>query len=227
MGGLCMPAILFGSISTIADTSELQREAFNEAFAEHGLDWSWEPPEYRKMLVSAGGQARIEEYARSKGVSVDAGAIHATKSALFRQRLAASNQVARPGVAGVIAAAHQRGERIALVTTTSMANVDALLRAVAKEIPREAFDVVIEAGNVDQGKPDPAAFTLALERLGETAGDCVAIEDNLDGVSAATAAGLAVFAFPNEGTTGHDFTGATATVDRLDIDELSSARSSK
>jgi beta-phosphoglucomutase-like phosphatase (HAD superfamily) len=143
-----MPAILFGSISTIVDTSELQREAFNEAFSEHGLDWRWEPPEYRKMLVSAGGQARIEEYARSKGVSVDAGAIHAT-------------------------------------------------------------------------------FTLALERLGETAGDCVAIEDNLDGVSAAAAAGLAVFAFPNEGTIGHDFSGATATVDRLDIDELSSARSSK
>ena len=37
-----MPAILFGSISTVADTSELQREAFNQAFAEHGLDWRWD-----------------------------------------------------------------------------------------------------------------------------------------------------------------------------------------
>jgi hypothetical protein len=35
--------ILFGSISTVADTSELQREAFNAAFAEHGLDWRWDP----------------------------------------------------------------------------------------------------------------------------------------------------------------------------------------
>ena len=36
-----MSAILFGSISTLADTSEMQRAAFNEAFRAHGLDWSW------------------------------------------------------------------------------------------------------------------------------------------------------------------------------------------
>ena len=36
-----MSAILFGSISTIADTSELQRQAFNQAFKAHGLDWDW------------------------------------------------------------------------------------------------------------------------------------------------------------------------------------------
>ena len=36
-----MSAILFGSISTLADTSELQRRAFNEAFEAHGLDWNW------------------------------------------------------------------------------------------------------------------------------------------------------------------------------------------
>jgi hypothetical protein len=35
-----MSAILFGSISTLADTSELQRRAFNEAFSAHGLDWT-------------------------------------------------------------------------------------------------------------------------------------------------------------------------------------------
>src|SRR6185437_17167383 len=30
-----MPAVLFGSIGTVAETSELQRAAFNEAFKEH------------------------------------------------------------------------------------------------------------------------------------------------------------------------------------------------
>ena len=37
-----MTAILFGSISTLADTSEIQRDSFNQAFAEHGLDWTWD-----------------------------------------------------------------------------------------------------------------------------------------------------------------------------------------
>ena len=36
-----MTAALFGSIGTVVDTSEIQRESFNRAFAEHGLSWSW------------------------------------------------------------------------------------------------------------------------------------------------------------------------------------------
>lgn len=31
-------AILFGSIGTLIETSDLQRESFNEAFKEAGLD---------------------------------------------------------------------------------------------------------------------------------------------------------------------------------------------
>lgn len=37
-----MKAILIGSIGTLADTSDMRREAFNEAFAQAGLDWTWE-----------------------------------------------------------------------------------------------------------------------------------------------------------------------------------------
>jgi hypothetical protein len=33
-----MTTVLFDSIGSLADTSELQREAFNEAFRAHGLD---------------------------------------------------------------------------------------------------------------------------------------------------------------------------------------------
>lgn len=50
-----MTALLFGSIGTIADTSELQREAFNAAFLRHGLDWSWDRATYRALLTTAGG----------------------------------------------------------------------------------------------------------------------------------------------------------------------------
>lgn len=46
---ISLSALLFGSISTIADTSERQRHAFNEAFAEHGLDWQWDRDEYLKV----------------------------------------------------------------------------------------------------------------------------------------------------------------------------------
>jgi hypothetical protein len=83
-----MPALLFGSISTVADTLELQRQAYNRAFAEHGLDWRWDRDDYVAMLDRSGGQDRVAAYADSVGATVDAAAIHKTKSTIFRESLA-------------------------------------------------------------------------------------------------------------------------------------------
>ena len=49
-----MPSILFGSIGSIADTSELQRQSFNQAFEQHKLDWYWSQDEYSEMLKKMG-----------------------------------------------------------------------------------------------------------------------------------------------------------------------------
>ena len=48
-------AVLFGSIGTLAETSDLQRDAFNEAFKISGLDWFWDEDIYRKLLSKSGG----------------------------------------------------------------------------------------------------------------------------------------------------------------------------
>ena len=56
-------AILFGSIGTLIETSDLQRESFNEAFKEAGLDWYWDQEDYRLLLKQSGGTKRIEDFA--------------------------------------------------------------------------------------------------------------------------------------------------------------------
>jgi hypothetical protein len=78
-----MSAVLFGSISTLADTSELQRRAFNEAFVASGLDWNWSRDDYPAMLDSNGGAERIRDYAATREENVDAAAVHALKSEIF------------------------------------------------------------------------------------------------------------------------------------------------
>lgn len=215
-----MATILFGSISTIADTSELQRAAFNDAFRKHGLDWEWSAEDYRSMLDSSGGSGRIAQYAESRGESVDADAVHATKSELFQQAMSDGEVSARAGVAETIRQAKEQGLTVGLVTTTSPQNVDAMFAALDPEISRNDFDVVLDTGQVQQPKPDPAAYSAALERLGVSASDCIAIEDNVDGVSAAQAAGITCLAFPNENTAGHDFSAAAEVVDHVDLDAL-------
>ena len=78
-----MFALLFGSIGSIVETSELQRRSFNTAFAEHGLAWDWDVGQYKSLLVKAGGVARIHDYASAANETVDAKAIHDTKTRLF------------------------------------------------------------------------------------------------------------------------------------------------
>jgi len=62
-----LSAVLFGSISTLADTAELQRDAFNRAFEACGLDWRWERDVYLSMLETSGGAQRIADYAEARG----------------------------------------------------------------------------------------------------------------------------------------------------------------
>jgi HAD superfamily hydrolase (TIGR01509 family) len=215
-----MSAIFFGSIGTIADTSELQRQAFNQAFKAHGLDWCWNREAYLTMLEKSGGQKRISDYAGSIRQTVDAEAIHRSKSEFFQKSLAESQVSPRFGVVETIQDAKSKGLKLALVTTTSQENISLLIESLHPSIQVADFDLIVDASSVEHPKPNKAAYTFALERLGEKPDDCIAIEDNLDGVEAAIAAGLECVAFPGENTAHHDFEKAQHQVDRLDFNEL-------
>ncbi|MBM2577445.1 HAD-IA family hydrolase [Jannaschia sp. Os4] len=208
-----MKALLLGSISTLADTSELQREAFNAAFRQHGLPWVWERDAYRGMLRHAGGAARIAAQAEAEGRDVDADAVHATKSLIFQDDLAQGRASIREGVADAIEHARRMGMPVGLVTTTSKANVDRLLAALRME---DAFDVVVTAEQVTAPKPAPDCYHLAAATLAVAPESCTAIEDNEDGVAAAMAAGMTVMAWPNANTEGHEFGEARVVDGNLD-----------
>lgn len=215
-----MPAILFGSISTLVDSSELQRRAFNEAFEAHGLDWQWSQPDYIAMLDSNGGAQRIADYAESRGDDVDADAVHATKSQIFQELLATAGLKARPGVAETVQEAKRRDVKLGFVTTTSPENISALLETLSPEITADTFDLIVDRDSVSNPKPDADVYLYALEQLGEDASSAVAIEDNVGGVAAASAAGVKCIAFPNENTTDGDFAAAAETVYTLDAEQL-------
>lgn len=213
-----MPAVLFGSIGTIAETSEMQRKAYNDAFAEHGLNWTWNREEYQRLLPQSGGRDRVADYAKTRGETVDADAVHQSKSRLFQQALRSASVEARPGVVDTIKRAKADGLKIGLVTTTSHENIEALTEA-ATGLDASDFDVIVDATKVQTPKPDKVPYVWALEQLGEQPGACVAVEDNAYGVQAATAAGVPVFAFPGANTADHDF-GDAPQVQRVEFSVL-------
>ena len=63
-------ALLFGSIGTLIESSNIQRNSFNEAFKEAGLDWYWDEQDYRILLKKSGGTKRVEDFAKSSTLLV-------------------------------------------------------------------------------------------------------------------------------------------------------------
>lgn len=199
-----MKALLLGSLSVLADTSELQRDAFNTAFAETGLDWHWSREAYGKMLISSGGRDRIALFAATKGVQVDSAALHDRKTAIFQARLGQGTLPLRSETSRLVQHALRRNAKIACVSGTARASLDALLSGFggAAEL---GIDLVTSADLGLAPKPDPALFLHALDKLDVTADQALAIEDNRAGIDAAMAAGIETLAYPNINTAEHDF----------------------
>lgn len=78
-----------------------------------------------------------------------------------------------PGVPAALAELRTAGLRLAVVSNSD-GSVERKLRAVGL---RDFLDVVIDSAVVHLEKPDPAIFTLALERLGAVAETCVHVGD--------------------------------------------------
>ena len=92
----------------------------------------------------------------------------------------------RPGIRELIADAKANGFRLAIATTTTPANVDALLNVTLGG--SQDFEVICAGDSVANKKPAPDVYELALERLALPAGACVAIEDSRNGLLSAVAA---------------------------------------
>ena len=187
-----LAALIFDVDGTLAETEELHRRAFNASFAAHGLNWSWDTGLYAKLLAVTGGKERIGFYIDryGPGQRLDRAAIaalHADKTARYAQLVREGTLALRPGVQRLIEQARAAGLKLAIATTTSRPNVDALLRATLGHDP---FDVIAAGDEVPAKKPAPDIYLAALSRLALPATACLAIEDTENGLRSAVAAGL-------------------------------------
>jgi hypothetical protein len=57
-----LKAIIFGDIGTIAEVADLERQAYNAAFKQAGLDWKWSAIAYKELLKTDGGEERIRAF---------------------------------------------------------------------------------------------------------------------------------------------------------------------
>ena len=121
----------------------------------------------------------------------------------------------RPGVACLLGEALRSGVPVAIATTTSLPNVEALLRATLGVDGPAVFTVIGAGDVVPAKKPAPDIYAYVLEKLGLPPKACLAIEDSTIGLRAAHAAGIATIVTPSLYTDKEDFSGALAVVSDL------------
>lgn len=211
-------ALIFDVDGTLADTEELHRRAFNDTFAEAGLSWNWSRNNYRHLLKTTGGKERIARHILEIGgdpVAFDIPALHRAKTDRYTRLMAEGSLPLRAGVADLIDRARARGIRLAVATTTSRPNVDALALACFGRPAGQVFEVLVCGDEVANKKPAPDVYLLALDRLRLPAGACLAFEDSRNGLRAALGAGLRCIATPSDYSEGEDFTGAAKVLPDL------------
>ena len=211
-------SILFGSIGTIVETSDIQRQAYNDAMREAGLSWNWDRATYSELLLQSGGKDRLAHLAAATSTILPQATIdqiHTRKTELACARMASQGVSPRPGVVELISLAKTRGLKLAFVTTTYQANIDAVFAAVGSAFSVQDFDFVASRDTVVRGKPFPDVYQAALVALGLNPQDALAIEDTALSAMSAKRAGISVVVTPGALTRDQDLWQADLVLNAL------------
>jgi HAD superfamily hydrolase (TIGR01509 family) len=219
-------AVVFDLDGTLADTErDGHRVAFNRAFAEHRLPVFWDIEHYGCLLAVTGGRRRIVADLSRRDETADlaadetalselAAAVHRTKTRLFAEEVRRGGIAPRPGVRELVADLTAHRVPVAVATTGTREWAEPLVEHL---LGVGTARVTVFGDDVRALKPDPEAYLLALERLGVTAGETVAVEDAAPGLAAARAAGLATVVVTNHYTRRHDLRGAALLREEFDV----------
>ena len=212
-----MKAILFGSIGTLIETSDLQREAFNEAFKEAGLDWYWDHEDYKKLLKKSGGTKRIEDFAEKNNTTVDAKNIRERKTQIYNEKINSISIPPREGVLDILEYAHKNNIKTGFVTSTTPDNIDAVFKTLNNQIKKNHFDFIGNNTLIKKAKPAPDIYIKALNSLELNSSECIAIEDTVESALSADRAKIKCAAFPGLFHIDDDFSFCIKKLDKLNV----------
>ena len=208
-------ALLFGSIGSIVETSDIQRKSFNKAFKQYGLDWNWTKRDYSNLLNKSGGKDRISRYAKKNKEVVNSTYLRNLKTKIFNNYLKKNQLKLRPGVKNLILFCKKEKIKLAFVSSTSTNNINAILYSLRNSINKQDFSFVGNSKLVKKFKPNPAIYLKALKKLKLKANDCVAIEDTQESLNSAKRAKIKCIIFPGKFHSSRKFSGALKKVYRL------------
>lgn len=140
-----------------------------------------DPESYQALAALLGGAAVFA-------------AVQAEVERRWAERADPAEFALKAGARELLARLRAAGVPCAVASSTGAADVRARL---ARTGLLGHFDALAGGDEVSRGKPDPAVYRLALQRLGALPAACLAFEDSAHGASAALDAGLQVVLVPD------------------------------
>lgn len=199
-------ALLFDFNGTLSQDEELLCELYQGLFAELGKPMTRD--DYFGKLAGLSEEGIILGWLGP----VD------DLEALTEERLARYIRVADGATVSEEAreAVRFAAERVPLgiVSSASRREIEPVVSAAGLD---GLFRFVIASEDVQEHKPAPEPYLQAIERLGLPAGDVLAFEDSVVGVTAATAAGVRCLAVAGTAP-AERLVAAEAIVDRIDVE---------
>lgn len=204
---MTIKAIIFDFDGTLMDTETCGYEAFCKVYKQYGQELALE-----KWAICIGTvNAPFDPYTHLQeltGKPLDRAQLVEQFEKLHDEEL--QGATLRPGVQEILDEAKQLGLRIGLASSSDRVWID---RHLKEQGIAHYFEVICTRDDVQRAKPDPALYLLAMERLGVKADEAVAVEDSLNGLTAAKLAGLKAIAVPNPVTAQMNLSQADVMLD--------------
>ena len=192
-----LKAVLFGSIGTVAETSEIQRLIYNLAFKRLNIDCYWNVANYCEMLKVPGGKDRIRNFTIPDIAEDLVDKIHNLKEEIYAE-LIEQEDISRIEFVEVFHHSKASDLKVGLITTTSETNIKSLSKALEDKVNFNDFDIITTSKDCLHPKPNPEIYRNALKKIGVSPCEAVAIEDTQVNLGASIAADINSILYPGE-----------------------------
>jgi len=177
-------AVIFDMDGVLTDSEPLINAAAVAMFRERGLIVQ---PEDFLPFVGTGENRYLGGVAEKYKFPIE---IVSAKKRTYEiyLNLVPSELRAFPGAQDLVRACQRAGLKIAVASSADLIKIVANLRQIG--LPPEEWGAILSAEDATHKKPAPDLFLAAARKLGVTPAQCVVIEDAINGIQAAKAAGM-------------------------------------
>jgi beta-phosphoglucomutase len=194
-----LQAIVFDFDGVIANSEPMHLRAFQQVLADDGITLT--AAEYFERYLGYDDAGAFEALARDRGIAIGDRRIAEliARKAVMLQDMLRGGDVLFPGAADFVRDA-AASVPIAVASGALRHEIDEILDASGLAA---LFTAIVASGDTPEGKPSPAPYLLAFNKLSEQAphrldpARCVAIEDSNWGLDSARGAGLRCVAVTN------------------------------